>query len=116
VQRYYAQIDVFVVPRTNDQVSRTVTPLKPLEAMAMQRAVVTSDVPALRELILPGETGLVFAAEDATALTTAIEPLLDDPAARARLGKAAREWVIAARTWHRNGELYRQLYAELGAV
>jgi hypothetical protein len=49
-------------------------------------------------------------------MTTAIEPLLDDPAARARLGKAAREWVIAERTWHRNGELYRQLYAELGAV
>jgi PEP-CTERM/exosortase A-associated glycosyltransferase len=116
VQRYYAQIDVFVVPRTNDQVSRTVTPLKPLEAMALERAVVTSDVPALRELIRPGETGLVFAAEDATALATAVEPLLDDPATRARLGKAGREWVIAERTWYRNGERYRQLYDELGAV
>lgn len=116
VQRYYAQIDVFVVPRTNDQVSRTVTPLKPLEAMALQRAVVTSDVPALRELIVPGETGLVFTAEDAPALAATVEPLLDDPASRARLGKSAREWVIAERTWRRNGERYRQLYAELGAV
>jgi PEP-CTERM/exosortase A-associated glycosyltransferase len=116
VQRYYAQIDVFVVPRTNDQVSRTVTPLKPLEAMALERAVVTSDVPALRELIEPGETGLVFAAEDAGDLATVVEPLLDDPAARARLGKAAREWVSAERTWRRNGERYRELFDELGAV
>jgi PEP-CTERM/exosortase A-associated glycosyltransferase len=116
VQRYYAQIDVFVVPRTNDQVSRTVTPLKPLEAMALQRAVVTSDVPALRELIVPGETGLVFAAEDAAALAATVEPLLDDAATRARLGKAAREWVTAERTWRANGERYRQLYAELGAA
>ena len=116
VQRYYAQIDVFVVPRTNDQVSRTVTPLKPLEAMALELPVVTSDVPALRELIQPGETGLVFAAEDAVSLAQTVEPLLDDPSTRARLGKAAREWVIAERTWRRNGERYRTLYAELGAA
>jgi len=116
VKRYYAQIDVFVVPRTNDQVSRTVTPLKPLEAMALERAVVTSDVPALREIIQPGETGLVFTAEDASDLAAVVEPLLDDRPARDRLGKAAREWVIAERTWRRNGERYRELYAELGAV
>lgn len=116
VQRYYAQIDVFVVPRTNDQVSRTVTPLKPLEAMALQRAVVTSDVPALRELIVPGETGLVFTAEDAASLASVVEPLLDDPTARANLGKAAREWVIAERTWRRNGQRYRTLFEDLGVV
>lgn len=115
VQRYYAQIDVFVVPRTNDQVSRTVTPLKPLEAMAMERAVVTSDLPALRELIEHGETGLLCAAENAAALAATVEPLLDDPACRARLGKAAREWVMAERTWRRNGQRYRQLFADLGA-
>jgi glycosyltransferase involved in cell wall biosynthesis len=97
-------------------VSRTVTPLKPLEAMALERAVVTSDVPALRELIRPGETGLVFTAEDATDLAAVVEPLLDDPPGRARLGKAAREWVTAERTWRRNGERYRELYAQLGAV
>lgn len=116
VQDHYAQIDVFVVPRTNDEVSRNVTPLKPLEAMALERALVVSDVPALRELVEPGETGLVFAAEDADALADTIEPLLDDPATRARLGKAAREWVAAERTWQRNGQRYREIYADLGAV
>jgi glycosyltransferase involved in cell wall biosynthesis len=116
VQRWYAQIDVFVVPRTNDRVARAVTPLKPLEAMALERAVVTSDVPALRELIDPGVTGLVFDAEDPESLADTVEPLLDDPGARARLGAAAREWVAAERTWRHNGARYRRLYTELGAV
>jgi PEP-CTERM/exosortase A-associated glycosyltransferase len=116
VQRHYGLIDVFVVPRTNDEVSRTVTPLKPLEAMALERALVVSDVPALRELVEPGETGMVFAAEDAAALADVLEPLVDDPAGRARLGKAAREWVMSERTWYRNGQRYRELYADLGAA
>jgi glycosyltransferase involved in cell wall biosynthesis len=116
VQRWYAQIDVFVVPRTNDRVARAVTPLKPLEAMALERAVVTSDVPALRELIDPGVTGLVFEAEDPVSLADTVEPLLDDPGARARLGAAARAWVADGRTWRDNGARYRSLYAELGAA
>jgi len=116
VQRWYAQIDVFVVPRTNDRVARAVTPLKPLEAMALERAVVTSDVPALRELIEPGVTGLVFHAEDPVSLADTVEPLLDDPGARVRLGAAARDWVATERTWRHNGARYRRLYAELGAV
>ncbi len=42
--------------------------------------------------------------------------LLDDPAERARLGANARAWVLANRTWQRNGVLYRALYERLGAV
>ena len=37
---YYSLIDVFVVPRTSQRVSQLVTPLKPYEAMALERAVV----------------------------------------------------------------------------
>ncbi len=48
---YYRLIDVFVVPRTNDRVSQLVTPLKPYEAMAMERALVVSGVGALLEIV-----------------------------------------------------------------
>ena len=47
IARYYRTIDVFVVPRTNDRVSQLVTPLKPYEAMAMEKALVVSAVGAL---------------------------------------------------------------------
>jgi glycosyltransferase involved in cell wall biosynthesis len=113
---YYSIIDVFVVPRTADRVSRLVTPLKPYEAMAMERAVVVSDVPALREMVVPGETGVTFRPEDATDLADVIGSLLDDPAMRSRLGRQAREWVLANRTWAQNGQRYRELYERLGVI
>ena len=94
---------MFVVPRTANRVSRLVTPLKPYEAMALERAVVVSDLPALREIVTPGETGLTFRAEDAEDLAEVLGRLLDDPALRARLGRQAREWILAERTWAANG-------------
>jgi len=116
ITRYYSVIDVFVVPRTADRVSTLVTPLKPFEAMAMQRPLVVSDVPPLREIVVPGEAGLLFRPEDAADLATVLEGLLDDEALRARLGRQAREWVAAERTWAQNGARYRVLYERLGAA
>jgi glycosyltransferase involved in cell wall biosynthesis len=116
VPRYYSLIDIFVVPRTDDRVSRLVTPLKPFEAMAMQCAVVVSDLPALREIVSPGETGMTFRAEDERHLAEILEELLADPARRSRLGEQARQWVLANRTWAANGRRYRELYEELGAA
>ena len=116
VQAWYSIIDVFVVPRTADRVSALVTPLKPFEAMAMERPLVVSDVPPLREIVAPGETGLVFRPEDAGHLAEVIERALDDPELRARLGRQAREWVASSRTWAHNGARYRALYERLGAA
>jgi glycosyltransferase involved in cell wall biosynthesis len=114
IKRYYSLIDVFVVPRTADRVCQLVTPMKPYEAMAMERAIVVSDVAALREIITDGETGRLFRAEDPIALADVVETLLDDPAERQRLGANARAWVSAHRTWTANAERYRELYGRLG--
>ena len=116
VGAYYSLIDLFVVPRTNDRVSQLVTPLKPYEAMAMERCLVVSGVGALLEIVQEGETGTSFVPEDPISLADAVEPLLDAPGERARLGANARAWVRANRTWDRNGELYRALYERLGVV
>jgi glycosyltransferase involved in cell wall biosynthesis len=88
--------------------------MKPYEAMAMERAIVVSDVAALREIITDGETGRLFRAEDPIALADVVETLLDDPAERQRLGANARAWVSAHRTWTANAERYRELYGRLG--
>jgi glycosyltransferase involved in cell wall biosynthesis len=113
---YYSLIDVFVVPRTNHRVSRMVTPLKPYEAMALERAVVVSDLPALREIVQPEATGLTFRAEDADDLAAVLGRLIEDPALRWRLGTQAREWILAERTWEANGRRYRELFERLGVV
>jgi glycosyltransferase involved in cell wall biosynthesis len=113
VRAHYALLDIFVVPRRNDRASRFVTPLKPFEAMAMAKPVVVSDLPALVEIAAPGVRGLVFPHGDADGLADAIETLIDEPETRRRFGRAGREWVLAERTWARNGERYAEIYADL---
>ena len=64
-----------------------------LEAMAAGLAVVATDVPGHRDLVVQGETGLLVAPEDPAALANAIAALLTDPARRKSLGHAGRERV-----------------------
>jgi glycosyltransferase involved in cell wall biosynthesis len=116
IVRYYRTIDIFVVPRTNDRVSRLVTPLKPFEAMAMAKALLVSGVDALLEIIPDDRTGRSFTPEDPTSLADALEPLLDDPLLRQELGTAARAWVTEHRTWDRVGRQYLELYQRLGVA
>ena len=110
VRSHYALLDAFVVPRRDERAARTVTPLKPYEALAMERPLVVADLPALTEIAAPDERGLAFRAGDADALASTIERLMDDPALGRRIGTAGREWVARERTWAANGPRYRAVY------
>ena len=61
---YYALIDIFAIPRVRSRVTELVTPIKPYEAMAMRKAIIVSDVAALREIVDDGTTGIVCNADD----------------------------------------------------
>ena len=65
----------------------------------MEKAVVVSDVAALAQIVRDGRTGLTFAKGDAKDLAAQLELLVSDPALRARLGSAAREWVLEKGDW-----------------
>jgi glycosyltransferase involved in cell wall biosynthesis len=80
-----------------------VSPMKPLEALAMEKAVVVSDVRALAEMIKDEETGLHFRKGDITSLADTLQRLLMDEALRIRLGTQGRRWVETERTWSRIG-------------
>ena len=116
VLAYYALLDMFVLARRAEETSELVTPLKPFEAMAAERAVIVADLPALREIVIDGETGRTFRPEDPVHLADVAEELIDDPAERQRLAAAGRAWVASERTWAANAARYRELYAELGAL
>jgi len=114
IAAYYSLIDVFVVSRPDEPVTRMVTPLKPLEAMAFGRAIVVSDLPALREIVINGETGLVYPAGNPGALADACERLLSDPAERQRLADRGRRWVMRNRRWSSVVQGYDRVYAAVG--
>jgi glycosyltransferase involved in cell wall biosynthesis len=111
---YYQAIDVFCVPRTNSAVTQLVTPLKPLEAMALGRTVIASDLPALAELIEHDRTGVLVQPDSLSALTEALGQLLYDSAYQQRLADAAKEWVAATRTWSNVAAQYNEVYQQLG--
>ena len=116
VSAYYAMLDVFVIPRTRSRVTELVTPMKPYEAMAMEKAVVVSDVAALTEVVTDGETGRVFAADNVESLTQICAELIEDLALRAQLGQQGSEWVRSERTWTRVVDGYRGIYESAQAV
>ena len=110
VHKVYAIADVLVYPRHSIRLTEMVTPLKPLEAMAMGRAVIASDIGGHRELIRQGSTGLLVAPESPSELAGAINRILDDAALRERLGQQAASWVRDERCWEKVADLYREVY------
>src|SRR5690606_15501411 len=69
----YSVAHIFAYPRVLRRITDLVTPLKPLEAMAMEKAVVGSDVGGLRELIIPQVTGLLHRPGDVGDLARKLE-------------------------------------------
>lgn len=66
-----------------------------LEAMSVGCAIVASDTQPLREAIRHNETGRLVDFFDVTGLANEVCALLDDPAARQRLGQNARQFAQA---------------------
>ena len=104
VESWYSLIDVCPFPRKPWPVCEMVSPMKPLEALAMEKAVVVSDVRALAEMIADGDTGLHFAKGDVGSLASVLARLIDEPSLRSGLGRQGRAWVARARTWHGVGQ------------
>ena len=108
----YALIDLLVYPRYSMRLTELVTPLKPLEAMAMGKALIASDVGGHRELIRNNETGLLFPAGNKFALAESIDSLLKDHALRKKIEKQGLEWVKANHTWDKTTSVYTEIYAK----
>ena len=113
VREMYAIADVLVYPRRWTLTTALTTPLKPLEGMAMGKPVIASDVPAMRELITDGVTGLLFKAGDHVHLAARCCELLSDPALMRRLGNAGRETVCRERQWSSLVAQYLPIYQRL---
>jgi len=108
----YALIDILVYPRYSMRLTELVTPLKPLEAMAMGRALVASNVGGHRELIRHDETGILFEAGSVGALVEALERLLKDKSQRKKVEKQEYSWVRQVQTWDQTTSVYEEMYSK----
>ena len=80
---------VFVLPSYREGTPRTV-----LEAMAMGRAILTTDVPGCRETVIDGENGYLIGREDPLELAQKMSILIDDEAISSKMGKRSREMAV----------------------
>ena len=106
IQGWYSIFDVFVVPRTNSTVTRNVTPLKLLNALALGTPVVCSDLPALREVT--GGYAKFVPPNSHSELADGIREAIEAPAELL----AKRSW-LDEKTWEANGRKLAKLYEEL---
>ena len=112
IPQLLSTFDVFVLPSIAEG-----TPIVILEAMAMEKTVVATDVGAVSEQILGGETGIIVPPRNPKAMAEAVIYLLEHPEERIRMGKKARERVkemfSVERCVEEHRKLYENIYGEL---
>ncbi len=89
VGRLLKAADIFTLPSYREGLPRSV-----IEAMASALPVVASDIPACRELVQEGQTGLLVPARDAKRLAAAIARLADDAGLRRTMGDRGRALAL----------------------
>jgi len=89
LQRGYASADLFVFPSATDTFGNVV-----LEAQASGLPVIVSDEGGPRELMVDGETGVVFRAGSRSELVTAIRLMILDPERISRMSHNARRFTL----------------------
>jgi len=107
---YYSIMDVLVYPRKSIRLTELVTPLKPLEAMALGIPVIGSDIGGLRELINHGVTGLLFKSGDLIDLKEKIISLRNNSDLRFMYINSARKNIVEMRDWKNITRDYHKIY------
>jgi len=103
-----AASDVFVLPSRWEGLSVAL-----LEAGLAGLPAVVSDLPANREVVQAGTTGLVVPVDQPDGLAAAVCTLIDDPELRRRLGRAAKRRVVERFLMDASVQKVTRIYDEL---
>lgn len=112
VMKYYSLIDLLIYPRLPMRLTELVTPLKPLEAMAMGKPCIASDVGGHQELIADHEDGLLFKAGNLDNLVTLLKTVYMQ-SDFTFLIKNGLEKVRQKRNWTVSVAPYQSIYLSL---
>lgn len=84
-----ARASVYVLPSYREGTPRTV-----LEAMAMGRAIITTDAPGCRETVIDGVNGFLVPARQVAPLSAAMRRFLDSPGLVSVMGQQSRKLAL----------------------
>lgn len=112
IRPYYALADVVALTSRQEGL-----PTALLQAMAMERPVIGTDVQGIPEVVRPGENGWLVPLRRPDVLAERLRSLLADPALRLRMGRRGREIVLEKFSLPRMLARIDEIYADvLGAT
>ncbi|MEX1128145.1 MAG: glycosyltransferase, partial [Vicinamibacterales bacterium] len=116
VPAHLATASMLVLPNPASAISTHFTsPLKLFEYMAAGRAIIASDLPAIREILRDGENALLVEPGNAAAIAAAMRRLIDNPGLAADLAQAAAA-EAADYTWPRRAERLETLLKDVAGT
>ena len=112
ISKAYDQVNVIINPRKKSYLTDTVTPLKPLEAMAYRKLVLVSDVGGMKELVKNEFNGIVFNSDSYKEIKNVIIDVIN----RNDLDKIIENgyrYIVEERSWNVNAKKYYSIYENL---
>jgi len=103
--------DVFVLSSHDEGMSNAI-----LEAMAMEKPVIATDVGGTCEVVRHGHSGLLVPPKDPHALAVAVSEVLAQPARAHEMGRLGRRIVVDGFSAHAMVRQMEQLYLDLAAA
>ncbi len=88
VAEVMSAFDIFVLPSLNEGMGRVL-----VEAMAMGKPIVASDVGGIPDLVIHGKNGYLVPVGDVETLAARIKELLDDSGKREEMGNTGRRYA-----------------------
>jgi len=108
VSSYIAAMDIFVLASYREGFGNVL-----IEASAMERPVIGTDIIGCRDAVINGKTGLLVKPRDAIELEKALKEMIENPFKRAKMGRAGRQWVIEdfdrRLVWNRLIKVYERM-------
>lgn len=109
IKKYYDLIDIFVISRPNLLSTQTAVPLKLIEAMALGKALVVTNVLGLTEIVKDRVDAIIVRSEDCDDIASGIKLLIEDQHLRTFISNNA---IVKARsfTWEAASEVLNEFY------
>jgi len=108
---YYQMCDLFLIPRPSTISTETLTPLKLLETMAMEKPVLASNVGGIAEVIRHGHNGFLFDKETGVSLKHLLMQVLDNDCSQ--ICREARKTVVKKYKWENSAASLQEAYQQL---
>ncbi|GJM61497.1 glycosyltransferase family 4 protein [Persicobacter diffluens] len=99
-------IDIAVLPGSTD----IICPIKIMEYMAAEKAVIAPDYQCNREVIRHGENGVLFEPKSVNSFLNELNWLMGEPVSREKIAKEARVYVATHLSWEQTwGRVARKI-------